>query len=184
MQAWLPEFNPQNAHKKLGLRMRACNLQSGEIETGNLLRLTGQPAWPSWKFSDLWESLYYIKLNKESPRWIMCREMVLEVDLWSSYTHAPHIHMHTYTPYLSTQKYVKGAKIKNNNKEDSKTMSCLSSLTNKVIINKHDFMALKNVRQRDTSQVFGIVGTMLWKVKCLAIFCSLCGKSDSLRLNV
>lgn len=56
-----------------------------------------------------------------------------------------------------------------NNKEDSKTMSCLSSLTNKL--SKHDFMALKYVRQRNTSQVFITVGT---------IFCSLCGKSDSL----
>ena len=46
-----------------------------------------------------------------------------------------------------------------NNKEDSKTMGCLSSLTNKL--SKHDFIALKYVRQRNTSQVFITVGTML-----------------------
>lgn len=61
-------------------------------------------------------------------------------------------------------------------------MSCLDKLANKL--SKPDFMALKYVRQRNTSQVFSTVGTMLEKAKCLAIFCSLCGKSDSLRLDV
>lgn len=69
--------------------------------------------------------------------------------------HVLHTYIHIYTMLKHTRN-VKGAKIKNvNNKEDSKTMSCLSSLTNKL--SKHDFRPLSMLGK----EILPTVGTML-----------------------